>query len=415
MRSTLAWVDFSDKQRDEMMQLIQHFRESEALDELGLGHVRDGFSNYFFPGTSTLQTRAKYMLFVPWMYRQLEEERVPSHHIAERVRQEQLALLDQLRKGEDTDGVIGISAGHRIKQLPSSIYWSGLRSWGILRFDGSEHDYHAALSAYHQRLKRQQRMDGEARRDERLVRNWRDGIPKPPKGWPEKASIGLRREEAQYLQERIVDRHPTSLLLWMVDHATPSQGLNGLWEHPAVAGVPSELKQQIENSRCFSLLMYGANIVYNLLIARAYQQRLGTGGEDVDRFLQELGEWADDVSQQRHDLARWFEQRGGMRDWRALRDGNVPSTTIQFAREWIDLVLGASTPEYLSESADAERLVRRREDKVKGHRARLANPRALERWRAPGSAGRLDYRWRTVRRIVADIVTGLAGGGGADA
>ena len=415
MRSTLAWVDFSDEQRDEMMSLIRQFRESDTLDELGLGHIRDAFSNYFFPGTSTLQTRAKYMLFVPWMYLQLEDERVPSHYVVERAREEQLALLDRLRKSDDIDGVIGISAGHSIRQLPSSIYWNGLRSWGLLLFDGSERDYHVVLSAYYRRLKRHQRMDGEARRDERLVRNWRDGIPDPPKGWPKKASIALRREEAQYLQERIVDRHPASLLLRMVDHGTPSLGLDGLWKHPAVTGVPSELKEQIENSRCFSLLLYGADILYNLLLASAHQQRMGVGGDDVNRFLEELSNWADDVSRHKRDLARWYEQHGEMRDWRALRDSNVPAATIQFAREWIELALKDLNPVSLGESADAERLIRRREDKVKGHRARLANPRALERWQAPRSARRLDYRWRTVRRIISDIVTGLSGGGGADA
>ena len=41
--------------------------EQGAVDELGTGIVRDAFANYFFPGTSTIQTRAKYFLIVPYL------------------------------------------------------------------------------------------------------------------------------------------------------------------------------------------------------------------------------------------------------------------------------------------------------------------------------------------------------------
>ena len=40
-----------------------------AVDELGIGIIRDAFANYFFPGTSTIQTRAKYFLIVPYVLR----------------------------------------------------------------------------------------------------------------------------------------------------------------------------------------------------------------------------------------------------------------------------------------------------------------------------------------------------------
>lgn len=34
---------------------------------LGFAPIRDAFADYFFPGTSTIQTRARYFLFVPWI------------------------------------------------------------------------------------------------------------------------------------------------------------------------------------------------------------------------------------------------------------------------------------------------------------------------------------------------------------
>jgi hypothetical protein len=46
-----------------MVDVISAFREQDTRDELGLGTIRDGFANILFPGTSTIQTRARYFLF----------------------------------------------------------------------------------------------------------------------------------------------------------------------------------------------------------------------------------------------------------------------------------------------------------------------------------------------------------------
>lgn len=59
----LGWVDFSKEQRNKVLSVINLLSEPEAVDELGIGIIRDGFANMFFPGTSTIQTRAKYFLF----------------------------------------------------------------------------------------------------------------------------------------------------------------------------------------------------------------------------------------------------------------------------------------------------------------------------------------------------------------
>jgi Family of unknown function (DUF6361) len=40
--------------------------------------VRDTFSDLLFPGTSTLHSRGRYVLFIPWIYQAIE--RSPSRH-----------------------------------------------------------------------------------------------------------------------------------------------------------------------------------------------------------------------------------------------------------------------------------------------------------------------------------------------
>ena len=50
----IGWIDFSDNDRKKTMDVLRLFQEQGAVDELGIGIIRDGFANYFFPGTSCL-------------------------------------------------------------------------------------------------------------------------------------------------------------------------------------------------------------------------------------------------------------------------------------------------------------------------------------------------------------------------
>lgn len=59
--SFIAWMDYSEADRRQALDVIDLFSQSEARDKLGLGTIRDAM----FPGTSTIQTRAKYFLFIP--------------------------------------------------------------------------------------------------------------------------------------------------------------------------------------------------------------------------------------------------------------------------------------------------------------------------------------------------------------
>jgi len=57
MTSILSWVDFSDEEREKMVQIIRQLRQQDTIDELGIGSVRDSIANILFPGTTTIQTR----------------------------------------------------------------------------------------------------------------------------------------------------------------------------------------------------------------------------------------------------------------------------------------------------------------------------------------------------------------------
>ena len=71
----LGWIDFSKEDRKKALDVINLLSEQGAVDELGIGIIRDAFANYFFPGTSTIQTRAKYFLIVPYVLREAVDGR----------------------------------------------------------------------------------------------------------------------------------------------------------------------------------------------------------------------------------------------------------------------------------------------------------------------------------------------------
>lgn len=55
----LGYINFSNEEKNNLYKVIQSIREHHAIDELGIGRIRDAFSNEMFPGMSTLQNRAK--------------------------------------------------------------------------------------------------------------------------------------------------------------------------------------------------------------------------------------------------------------------------------------------------------------------------------------------------------------------
>ena len=115
--STFTWIDHSEKQRRQILEAIDLFREKDTRDELGIAGIRDAFSDMLFPGTGALQTRARYFFFVPWMYLDFEAKRVPSAEVSRKGRAFEIALIDRLADSSALAGGIspqsGPSAGRR--------------------------------------------------------------------------------------------------------------------------------------------------------------------------------------------------------------------------------------------------------------------------------------------------------------
>jgi len=135
--SSLGWLDFDSAASERVGELLRAFEEPGTLDVLGLGTVRGAFSEMLSPGTSTVQTRLRYFIFVPWICQWLESQRLHPAEFSRRLRGDEARLIECLRHLGRDRGVIGYRSGRTLKTMPSALYWSGLRKWGIRRLDWS--------------------------------------------------------------------------------------------------------------------------------------------------------------------------------------------------------------------------------------------------------------------------------------
>lgn len=395
--SSLNWLDRSEAQRRKMLDVIGLFRDPGTLDELGIGSVRDAFADMLFPATSTIQTRARYFFFVPWIYRRLEAKRVPSAQIADRARREEIRLIKSLQAGGDTQGLIGNYAGSSLQRLPSTVYWNGLKTLGIRLFTGSQPDYHRSLDGLYRRRRRASVPDD----DEPVAlwrENWDPGIPEAPDDLFEEAGFELSLEEAEYLQERILATVGDSLLGHLVATSHPGAEARLPWEHPDQERFPDHIREQLEHARNFSEAMWGAALLYNLLLARKLEWE-----ERIEHYEGLLADWRDLMTARSRDFERWDRRRF----WFLAREANprVPAPTVAFVDRWLDR--GLADPGAVQDDAQLHKLLEDRELRLKGRRARLSNREAREDWSGASGADQLDYRWAATSLIVEDILHGL--------
>jgi hypothetical protein len=404
MTSSFSWLDHSEAQRRQMLELIDLFREKGTLDELGFGSIRDAFSDHFFPGTSTLHTRARYLLFVPWIYRRIEQDRVPPSQVESRARKDQASLARALQLGGEGDaqGVIGIQAGEALQRTPKAIYWTALRRFRIWRFPGSMEQYHTVLRRAGASGAPGYSDDGELV-ERSSVQGWHSALPQEPEGLLQSARLDLGKEEAEYLRERIVVEAPGSLLSLCVESKRHVSRIEYPWLHPDLAAFPAHLRADLEHARRFSVLAYGAALLYNLMLAeKAEAADLPVANGLVELRRSELNAWADDAGAMR-DLRTWR-----MNDlWRTVVDKGhrIPYPARQFVEGIAETV--HADPKRFADHAVARQMILQRESALKGGLARLSNRRALERFTGAAGLVHQTYRWPNVQRLVSDIHDGL--------
>ena len=393
----MGWLDLDGAASERVATLLRSLEEPGTIDSLGLGSIRDAFSDMLTPGTSTVQTRLRYFIFLPWIFRRLEDEGVRPSSFARKLRHYEAELIKRLLHLGPEERVIGSVAGRALKRMPSDIYWAGMMAWGIRRLPLSIAEYGQQIAA-RQELRVERDEDGNA--TELSTPMWAAIPPEPPDFLESDTDFKLEPDEAQVLIDSIRRHHPDTLIA--VLSAEPGLALDDIdypWLVPA-PGLPARLAEVLRHGRCFSELTHGPRLVYNLLVARKAHNELAWSTEErIDEQIEQLNDWASLVETRHDDLRSWVDEPEKFR--RLLAGYNITHRTLHF---WIDLARRAvNDPSGFAENQEVHQLVRDRERHLKTGRARLSHRAALESSGQPASVEQLDYRWGITRTYLQDL------------
>ena len=397
MPSVVAWLDASSEDQRRMREIVNLFSERESRDELGIGQVRDALSDTLFPGTSTLLTRARYLVLIPWCFVAAGQGGGGPAAVSRRVEANERALIPALKADGDMEGLLGRVAGAALKNLPSALYWVALRQFAILTSTGlTPQD---AIELGMPSVSEDDEGDGAP------LGAWSSTLPPIPDGFPANTGGGFRLTygEAGWLQDRIREGADGTLLAHLADHV-PNVDSGAPWYDSSALVAEGEPRVVLDHAQLFSFGMHGAALLYNLLLAERYEASgFDTITAPVEHYRTRLSDWQLDRDRLSARLTEWDR-----RDfWRVIlnRNPRVAAASRRFVDEWLDLAITSSSD--LAISAASRDFITRREATHKRSQARLRNDKLLSSWQGASGAGALVFRWPEIQRIMLDIHEGL--------
>ena len=324
MNVNLGWIDFSRSDRDKVLNVLDKLSEPTTLDELGIAPVRDGFANLFFPGTSSIQTRAKYFFLVPYALRSLEKKLAGMKQFKEALQlfdDIQIKCCDALCNKDDNKNIIGSRArkqGKWIMRTPADIYWAGLRSYGIISKKISLSEYIRYIWEFKNNLLNQKSQgycndpdncDDESDDEDAVVGFKNNKLLIIPTYTSccldeDKISIKLNEDEQKFLTKQIIENHPQSLLAYILSNPNEfKEIISSKNDFKELSIVLDSFNypgiQDILDAIQFSDFIFVLRTVYNMIIS---DNRNEVANKKWNDFSLRLDEYAN------LDLDRIFER-----------------------------------------------------------------------------------------------------------
>ena len=300
----LGWIDFSRSERNKVLSVLDMLSEAGTLDELGIAPIRDGFANLFFPGTSTVQTRAKYFLIVPYILKDMEHE--PESNL-----NRLLSILNEcekecaeqfLKNNGDQTGIIGsrsLVANSWVKRTPVEIYWSGLRNYGIFTDKNlSFIEYFRIICSMKKEkinLKnsrnRGDKVD-EKEYDDRDAGEYYSmhfwNIPTYVKEWRDNLNIKLSKDEGKFLKKQIITSFPESMMSYILENNQQDiLACNSFKDLCSIIQIfPSEMQRDYKLADEFSDFLYVIRTIYNLIVSDEKNEKANSEWERLQGDLE---------------------------------------------------------------------------------------------------------------------------------
>ena len=407
MAPSLGWTLLSRDALKRAETLAQNDVQG-VRDEIGFLALHQAYADRFFPGTSVLHTRLRYVLFVPWIYQGLIKDGV-RERVAESINQAELNLVGQLRMSGES-GIIGKENYPKTTtQPPCLVYWSVLGKWRVLRAmaDGS----YPQRSVIHRRLGRPGGNGKLKDDDKQLMQEDQPlfaSLPQPPKSWGKKTEpldFRLLAREKKFLSNMMLalrrpDSNERSLLSRMVEADVQLGPQASMWSGEVEQLADDADRAALVRARQAASLSAIGRGVYAALVEdlRAVHDGVESRTKNRDALEHLIGEHGHDglklnVAKIQDDAAKMdakiLEVLDRTQTW--LRRGN------------------RDVSELYQVYCDAE-------SKRKDKRARLpktlfAREKRLE-WSPEEhpSAQPLHYRWDVARSFLRDLTTDENGG-----
>lgn len=396
----IGWVDFSKDERSKVLSVMDMLSEPEAVDELGIGTIRDSFSRIFFPGVTSIQTRAKYLVLIPYILLGLEQSKETKvDAFFKELDDKEKECARKLLETSD-DGVIGsrsIRSGRWVKRKPSDIYWNGLRTYGIFtephlslseygRIACAIHSKKQTLASFGNTVRR---CDGDENDvdDSDAVRGiygkqfWK--LPEQASSdWFQTLSIDLLPSEARFLKRQIITTCGDSFLGFILKNNrrdfTELANFTEIGEN-MLHFLPGSISDTYRMAEGFANFIYGAHVRYNVILSQ---------GQDS------------------YALEEWTKYEAQMKDFSGF---NVPAMVGALQLRNVTLVRFLTKLQALMKAGDTEgmdALIAARETELKGParaKLRYADEFSYQGW---VGIGKLQYLFPNTRRIVKDIFSG---------
>lgn len=280
----LGWIDFSKEDREKVLDIMNLLQEPGAVDEIGIGMVRDAFANLFFPGTSTVQTIAKYFLIVPYVLKEACDGKYGNdlNKILSRIDQEERNCgITLLKNCPEAEGIIGRRnlPQRWVSRTPSNIYWNGIRTYGICTQNISIPELVKA-SIYLQNGKKEVSQGNHYPNAEENTTDDLDAgigmgmqllsIPDDfYSDWRNNLTIDLSPSEASFLRKMIETNTQGSLFAFLLKNeinVNRYDSFEALYEE-LKGQVPLYMEEQMRHACEFNRLVFTARVRYNLILS----------------------------------------------------------------------------------------------------------------------------------------------------
>lgn len=383
----LGYIHNNREEQTRVLQVLKMTSESVALDELGIGRIRDAFADRMFPGISTLQKHMKYFSLMPQLYRRATEKRYnrPNEVKAEVIRLERIMTKNLYEGSKDKRGItgsdmIGKNWINYVKYDPAYIYNSGLQTFEILRSSQLYDLIYSASKALYSAPKasksEDEDMDDDAGEKSGLYQFC--SFPNVDYDFTQKCSLDLTAEDKTFITEHILKAEACkgTLLRYIVDN--PDFAIAERFEQISSAQLPSDLAEIQDLAKRFADFMYMVHIRYNYIFSQYEDDEMRTlfeeklveyrnGGTDIDKVLKAVN--------LRENSGKWFCKEVAER---------IAANDIK-------------------EGGGLDQLIINRERRVKGNRRKIGNPAYTYGKKNRIHFYKLTYRWDTVKVFAEEL------------